>query len=304
MVEVGKSRVNPDIDARFFEPPADLARCFTSFYLLEVRLPPGEIVTDYLQPEWANLRFFERNPPRVQLVGSEEEINSPFVVTGPSCGSVRFSIGTTRMWGVGLMPLGWARFVDRPASEFTDGIWDGQTAEAFARFRPLSRLFASRHLSDQQKVDGVVDFFRSIADPPRDEERILTAHQAMIDPRLSEVKMFAEQAGMTVRTLERLCMRHFGYSPSMLLRRQRMMRSLAAFMLANGKTWTQTIDGTYHDQAHFVREFQTFMRMTPTDYSSMPHPVLSAFMERRQKVWGSPVQTLDDPGRRKSRNAG
>ncbi len=299
MKEAGKSRVDPEIDVRFFELPMDLALCFTVFYQLEVRLPPGEIVTDYLQPEWSNLRFFERNPPTVQLVGSDEEIHSPFVVTGPTCGSVRFSLGGTRMWGMGLTPLGWARFVNRPASDFADHIWDGQTVEAFAPFRPLARIFSARHLSDEEKVDEVADFFRKFADPPRDEGRIITTHEAMIDPRMCEVKAFAEQAGLTVRTLERLCMRHFGYSPSMLLRRQRMMRSLAAFMLGKDKTWTQSIDGTYHDQAHFVREFHTFMRMSPTDYASIPHPVLSAFMERRQKVWGSPVQTLNTPGRRK-----
>lgn len=301
MEEAGKSRVKPEIDVRFFEPPTDLARCFTSFYLLEVRLPPGEIVTDYLQPEWSNLRFFESDPPTVQRVGSGEVINSPFMVSGPSCGSVRFSIGTTRMWGIGLMPLGWARFVKRPASDFSDGAYDGQKTEAFAPFRPLSKIFSARHLSDEEKVDAVCNFFRKIADPPRDENRIISTQEAMVDPQMSEVKAFAEQAGLTVRTLERLCMKHFGYPPSMLLRRQRMMRSLAAFMVANRKTWTQAIDGTYHDQAHFVREFQTFMRMSPTDYSSMPHPVLSAFMERRQKIWGSPFQTLDSPGRRKDR---
>ena len=303
MAELGKSGARPEIDVRFFEPPPDLARCFTSFHLLEVRLPPGEIVTDYLQPEWSNLRFFESNPPTVQLVGSDEEIHSPFMVSGPSCGSVRFSIGTTRMWGIGLMPLGWARFVKRPASDFSDRIWDGQTAEAFAAFRPLSKIFSARHLTDDEKVDAVIQFFRKFADSPRDEDRIITTHEAMIDPRMCEVRAFAEQAGLTVRTLERLCMKHFGYPPSMLLRRQRMMRSLAAFMLAQDKTWTQTIDGTYHDQAHFVREFQTFMHMSPTDYSSMPHPVLSAFMEQRQQVWGSPVQTLDSPGRRNKRPA-
>ena len=44
-----------------------------------------------------------------------------------------------------------------------------------------------------------------------------------------------------------------------------------------------------------MHEFHTFMGMSPTQYAAMPHPVLAAFMEERQRIWGSPVQTLDTP---------
>ena len=38
------------------------------------------------------------------------------------------------------------------------------------------------------------------------------------------------------------------------------------------------------------------MGMKPTEYAALPHPILSAFMAQRAKVWGSPAQTLDPPG--------
>jgi hypothetical protein len=37
------------------------------------------------------------------------------------------------------------------------------------------------------------------------------------------------------------------------------------------------------------------MGMSPSEYAAMEHPILSTFMVERQRVWGSPVQTLDRP---------
>ena len=66
-------------------------------------------------------------------------------------------------------------------------------------------------------------------------------------------------------------------------------------MLEPEASWSNVIDGHYHDQSHFVREFHAFMRSTPSEYAALPHPVLSAFMVERKRIWGSPVQTLDKP---------
>ena len=55
------------------------------------------------------------------------------------------------------------------------------------------------------------------------------------------------------------------------------------------------MDAHYHDQAQFTREFQTFMGMSPSVYAAMEHPILTAFVEARARIWGSPAQTLDKP---------
>ena len=73
------------------------------------------------------------------------------------------------------------------------------------------------------------------------------------------------------------------------------MRSLAAFMLLDGGSWSGVLDDHYHDQAHFVRDFRAFMTMSPTEYGGLDHPILRAFMTERARIWGSPAQTLDKP---------
>ena len=290
--EQGKTQA---VKVRFFAPPDDLAPCFTTFYRMDVDLPPGATLTDLLQPEWANLRFFSHNPPTAQPMNGGEKVRSRFQATGPSSHPLRFEIGATRMWGIGLLPLGWARFMRSPAEAFADRIYEGASTEPFARFAPIGEIVSDRDCSDEDAFERITRFFREEAPMPKDAARILQVHEAMIDPYLLEVGTLADRVGLTKRTLERLCARHFGFPPRLLLRRQRMMRSLAAFMLSESGNWSETIDRHYHDQAHFVHEFHSFMGMSPTQYAQREHPVLSAFMLERQRVWGSPVQTLDVP---------
>lgn len=283
------------LDVRFFAPPADIAGCFTTFYRLEIEVPNGRLVEDQLQPEWANLRFFASNPPQAFPADGAVVKNAPFQASGPSSKPTPFALGTTRMWGIGLLPLGWARYVGVPAHEHVNTLVDGEREPIFKRFAPLVTRLCRPGGDDASDFVAITDFFRDAARPTRDDHKIAAIHQALVDPHLCQVSDLARNAGLNTRTLERACQRHFGFSPRLLIRRQRLMRTLAAFMLGDGASWTEAIDAHYHDQAHFVHEFHSFMGMSPSEYIRRPHPILSAFMAERQRVWGSPVQTLDRP---------
>jgi methylphosphotriester-DNA--protein-cysteine methyltransferase len=95
-----------------------------------------------------------------------------------------------------------------------------------------------------------------------------------------------ERLGQTAKALERFCPRHFGFTPKVLLRRQRFLRSLAQYMLDPSLSWIAALDGQYHDQAQFVREFRAFMGLTPSEYAAMPHPILAPIMRQRMADQG------------------
>ena len=146
--------MSPDceVHVRFFPPPPDLRRYFTTFYLLECEVADGGEVSDYLLPEWANLRFHTGGTPEAESLSGAKLAGTAFPVTGPISRAVRFTIASTRMWGIGLLPLGWAKFVGTTAAEFADGLLDGNLHPAFAEFRPLARtatcpVAAVRHSS-------------------------------------------------------------------------------------------------------------------------------------------------------------
>lgn len=286
---------HPMIDVRFFAPPADLAPCFTTFYRLEVTVPQGDHLEDWLQPEWANLRFFSDNPPAAELPDGPRIAGARFQATGPSSCPIHFELGRTRMWGIGLFPLGWARFIGEDASDHANTLVDGEASPLFERFAPLCDMLCSRDHSDEEQFDALTDFFRRLAGPPAAQQRIQKVHEVMVDPQLLQVEEFAHRVGLSKRTLERVCARNFGFPPRLLLRRQRLMRSLAAFMLEPRSNWSDVSDRHYHDQSHFVHEFHAFMCCTPSEYAAQPHPVLGAFMAERKRIWGSPAQTLDLP---------
>lgn len=283
-----------EIDVRFFAPPPEFEGCFTTFYRATFTIPGGGSVTDHLQPEWANFRVFSEDLPRTNMIMGEPVEGGRLLVTGPSSVPNRFEIGSTRMWGIGLFPLGWARFVGLHASNYANYLAEVTDRSEFARFLPIGEVFGGEP-DDDAELAHLIAFFRSIDKPCAEADTITLVHAAVVDPEITTVAALASRTGLSVRVLERVCRRYFGLPPKLLLRRQRFMRSLAAFMLAEQGQWKSVIDEHYHDHAHFTREFRAFMHMTPSEYATMPHPVLSAFMHHRKQVWGSPAQTLDLP---------
>ena len=250
---------------------------------------------DSLQPEWANLRFFTPTGPDVWNDAGSRISNTRFLATGPSSRPIHFAMPKSRMWGIGFLPLGWARFIHQPAAVHANLICSGYDHPSFAPFAPLAdSLFADQ--DEAQQRDRIMNFFRNFkARPMIDEKRIQSIHAALIDPELATVHELVERVAASQRTVERLCHRHFGFSPKLLLRRQRFMRSLAQFMLDPSLKWIGAMDGHYHDQAQFVRDFREFMGTTPSEYAASPHPILNHFMHERFRIHGAAVQTMDQP---------
>ena len=285
-----------EVHVRFFQPPIGMRRYFTTFYLMETSVAGGLRVTDHLHPEWGNLRFHSGDVPDADVAGGMMLSGSSFAATGPSSKAVRFTIGNTRMWGVGLLPLGWAKFVRTSATSLANGVIDGHTHPAFASFEPLAAaLFGAQHDDVAELARITAHFAARIAEPVADEVRITAIHAALIDPDVASVADIVARAGVGQRTVERICNRAFGFSPKLLLRRQRFMRSLVHFMLDPTLKWIGAIDGHYHDQAQFVRDFHDFMGMTPSEYAALDKPILGAIVQARARFAGAAAQALDGP---------
>jgi len=281
---------------RFYPPPEDLRRYFTTFYVTDFNPPEGEVLCDSLQPEWAGLRFFDPVGPEAWLDGSERLKDVRFFASGPSSRPTHFIMPRTRMWGIGFLPLGWARFVGHNASKAANLVCDGRIDPRLAKFVPLADCIFSARPDEAEELERIVAFFRGInAEPHVDERRIVAIHAAIIDENLTSVSELVDRVAASQRTVERICARHFGFSPKLLLRRQRFMRSLAHFMLDPSLKWIGAMDSHYHDQAQFVRDFREFMGVSPREYAATPHPILGPVMRERFRAFGTPVQTMDTP---------
>ena len=283
------------VNLRFALPSARLRPFVTTYYFTEAVCSPREPwLEDHLHPEWGNIRFFSGNAPDA-AIGTTAVSGARFVATGPSALPCRFTLGPVRMWGVGFLPLGWSRFFDADASACANMICDGTAHPAFARFSGLTDALCDPEATMDEQFNALVVAMTRAMRPNRDEPRIARVHAALVGGDYASVHDLADACAMSIRTLERVCMRYFGFAPKLLLRRQRFMRSLATFMLHRGRPWTEAMDAHYHDQAQFTREFREFMTMNPSEYAAREHPILTSFMEARAKAWGSAAQTLDPP---------
>ena len=279
--------VAPTIAVRFFRLSEPLTPYFTALYLTEIEAGDG-LVDDYLHPEWAALRFTE-GPPPIASVGPGEMVPQwPFVAGGPTSQAIHFGVRTARVWGLGLQPAGWAKFAHGEAAALANRTVDGSTDPCFAAFAGILPRILACDGSIEDKAAMIDAHLMSQVDRPVPREADIVACQAALrDPQMGEVAALQEHLGVSVKALERLCRRYFGFTPKLLLRRQRFLRSLAQYMLDPSLSWVRALDGQYHDQAQFVREFRAFMGLTPTAYARLPHPILEPIMRQRMADQGA-----------------
>lgn len=280
------------IAVRFYRLSKAIEPYFTALYATTVECASDALIEDCLHPEWAALRFTE-GPPPIACVGEGElRPQWPFVANGPTSKAIQFGVTRSRIWGLGLQPAGWAKFIDEPANNLSDRTVNGMEHPAFFLFRPIHEIVQGAGGDADLIASSINDYLmRLAARPVPHEAQIIACQTALRDPDMANVVELGERIGMNQRSLERLCGRYFGFPPKVLLRRQRFLRSLAQYMLDPTHNWSSALDGQYFDQAQFVRDFRSFMGMTPTEYADTPHPILEKIMAQRMADQGAAPET-------------
>lgn len=274
---------NCKVAIKSFSLPADLQRYFSALYSFDVTVPEGLSVDDCHYPDWAGLHFTASGkPPNVSIGGMPATPGYEFTANGPTSRALNVQMHTSRSWSVGLSPVAWARYVEGSANKIANSVVDGSTHPAFVRVVPILELVRE----DPDDIDGtarrIEEFLCDIRPRRRShEEQVISLNTALRDPDVGDVEALVKRIGVSRRTIERLAARYFGFSPKLLLRRQRFVRSLGKFTIKPGRSWSASLDAQYVDQAHFVRDFRSFMGMTPSEYAQMSHPILEGIFTRR-----------------------
>ncbi len=285
------------VSVRFALPSSDLAPYVTTYYRTEISdelIDP--LLEDYFHPEWPNLRFVRAKQCKSAIGGDPLQPTPRFTASGPTSRSTQFAVNAGRIWGIGLLPLGWAKFIEADAGEYADRFVDGRQDPAFVHFYDLDEKLAQSSGEFAEELAIIEQHMATLIDLPlKNADAILAINEALVDPDLATVGDLADRLDMNVRSLERLSRRAFGFTPKLLLRRQRFLRSLAQFMLDPSMKWLSTLDFHYHDQAHFVRDFKRFMGMAPSAYAKLEKPFLVAAARGRMAIAGEAMQALHKP---------
>lgn len=280
-------------DMGFRQPAAALRPLVSAYYWLAARDGP---VDEYLHPEWTNVRIALAGQWRWQQVSKAAHFPTGMTIFGPSSCAARISAERgAAVLGFGLLPLGLARLVGVPAGGLANGfapladVW-GPDADAMGA--------ALRATADPDEWARILDavLLERLAMAPPAHPLVALGHRALAEGRIDTVEAFAVQLGVSVRTLERLSARLFGFGPKSLLRRQRFLRTLDAVQKAPpGAVLAEHLGLDYADQSHFVREFRAFMGMTPSEYLRLPRVVMRRAAAAREQLMGETMQVLQVP---------
>jgi len=197
------------------------------------------------------------------------------------------------------MPQGWPRFATLSADATTNLLLPLSDVLGPAAQDLYDRLMAAYRAGEgDAALYAVLDevLLSVIVDRP-EAAAVAAAHAALQDPHVQMVADWAERVGLSARSLERFSLKYFGLSPKRLLRRQRILRTLAAMREKPDGTWTEMLDAQFADQAHFIHEFNFYMGVSPNAYLARTQPFMAEAWNRRKALLGSPVQVLQPPSK-------
>ena len=282
---------------RYWKPAEALAPYISGYHLYAVETAPGALHRDVFQPAWGNLRIRLTDGSRWRVRVREGKWLWPGRVTlfGPSSAVTWSESETGLVVGAGIRPRGWPRLFAGDAKGWADRIGDCP-ALGSATSEALHEAFCGIH--EEDAVPGCFDALFADAMRPRgrDDEAIGRMEAALLDPEVKTVGELADTAGLSVRTLERLARRAFGFTPKLLLRRARFLRSLHAIRRVPAADRTTAIDPGYTDYSHFVRDSHAFLGMSPQAFLKLDNPLLKQSLQLRDQVLGAPAQALAEPG--------
>jgi AraC-like DNA-binding protein len=289
------SSLTPSEPVSFILPAIALRRYVSTYYFFDFKSDSGEM-EDLLHPEWASAHYTLSGASRGSIVGQPPSPTPDNNMTGPTGKAARIFFHELKLVGIGMLPLGWYRLVGCPADRWANRVGEIEGVPEFGLFHGIGQQM--RELTDPEQMAALFDhiLLSAINGPDPLEAEIENIHEALANPDISSVADLADATGFGQQRLERLCRRVFGFPPKRLLRRQRFLRTLGNVMMDPELKWSAALDDQYFDQAHFNRDFQEFMGMSPSQYLAMPRPIsIQSTMARAVQV-GHPLQALQGPG--------
>ena len=260
--------VDEGVSVRIHRPAPALQAYVTFFYVVEVAGP----LTDFLYPEWGNVRWRLTGEWVVEMQGHTPPPLGAARLFGPTDRPGRITTSGGKTIGFGMTPLGWHRLIGTDAAAMVNRIVPLERQLGFDGEVMYDALIADT--SDQASVALIeAALLARLATRPPIGAQILAADRAL-RTRPAEVAGFAAAAGMSERTLHRVCLNAFGFAPKRLMRLQRFLDTLGQVRSAIGTSVRDAIDDAYCDQSHFYRDFRDFMGMTPRAYFRAPRALM------------------------------
>lgn len=279
----------------YWQPSAELAPYVSGFHLYSVEADGNAPHRDAFQPAWGNLRVLLAGGEgwRVRPAKGEWIEPGPVSLFGPSSSLTWSESDAGLVVGAGIRPRGWLRLFSQPARDWANRVAP-VPADAFDPHAILTRFCALEGDDDVPRAFEAL-LNEALGPPTRDDEAVGRIEAALVDPAILSVRQLAETAQLSIRSVERLAHRAFGFPPKLLLRRARFLRSLHAIRHADPARRSTAIDPAYTDYSHFIRDSHDFLGMSPQAFLQLDLPLLKQSLVLRKAVLGASAQALAAP---------
>ncbi len=258
---------------------------------IETSVVGAEPVEDLMPPDMASMRFaLSGNWQDGPADGERLERNNQGYIYGPLSKAHWLSGADGSGFAIGLHPLAWPVWIGQKADLLVDqaqplsDFWEGGAQRLFDALNERATF--------EERVAATNAFLLARPRLEDDKERarlIMVLRMALADPDCASAKDLSDRTGLSPSRLARLTVATFGFTPKLLILRERFRRMLhRADLLSYGK-WRDFIDTQYSDQSHLIRDFQRFLGMSPSQYLALERPfVAAAFAEFRRVAGGMP----------------
>ena len=210
--------------------------------------------------------------PRIQIVGP---------TTGPTHSLVN---GPILLFGVGVLPAGWAQLIDVDASLLVNRVVDAEELFGDAAREAYAAMLNAKNIDHRVRIGH-----RLIEGLAERGPAAATGFTKVVDAWLEsshspDVDQLVRACGVSRRQVERNCKRYYGAPPKVLARKYRALR--AAIALAKGEASADTLlaEGFY-DQSHLIREIKAFTGITPKKFTE-DLPTLAQLVMKRTEIKG------------------
>ncbi len=260
-------------------PPSELSAFVSAYYLFRTDEP---VFHDIERADIAQFRVILEGEGDVVFGDGRRQAYFPVNIMGPRTKASRVEArGPAKVFGVGLLPAGWAAFTGLPADKHINSLMDGSAVFGQRALETLARL------KQMESIDEMAALMNERAkNYAEGAEKVpywfIRAVDHWLEERLSpELDDLEAATNLSRRQIERLARQVYGSPPKLLVRKYRALRTANAIAHGNGD-WQDFIDQGYYDQSHCIREMKEFIGITPSAIRDHTSPLTSRTFDRSQ----------------------
>lgn len=294
------STLKADLSVQFMHPAPALAGLVSGYHIYSAGPLGSPVWEELFFPGWANIRFTLIDGGwHCASVGEIMRPVPSIALFGPSSRGIHSRSQGGLMVGAGITPLGWHRLFNGPAYALADRI---EPLAGHMACSPANLMDHARADPSPMSVKALFDqWLTTCLRPPSRSSRDIAALFARLtdtnDTALAELETALDLSASQLRRMTRY---HFGFPPKLLLRRTRFLKSITRIITLPSSNWSTAIESSYYDYAHFVRDCQEFLGMSPREFLALDRPMTHLSLAMRAKQLGAPLQGihkahLDDP---------